>query len=189
MTGLFEIARALFLLARLASCPATETDPGGVRCASTEAARFAPPWRAGADEGAAFLRRVAMLESSSRPVGVHTRDRWLGQAMWEAAARVGWLRPDVCPGHALRAGGSRGEGWAPRGAWGVSAAYGLRWTGAVGCLLGPAILDVPAVGAVAAAGHLRHCSRVRRTRDPLALRACWAGKRKPRSEVSARWRG
>lgn len=157
-----------------------------MRCASAAAAAVRPPWRGGAVEGAAFLRRTAKAESQSTPVGVHAKDARLGRDMHINAMRAGWLDPR-CPGHALASGGARGRGWAPRGAWGVSAAYGLRHLGWLGCLLGPAILDDPRFGALAAAGHARHCARVRRTRDPDELRVCWAGGHKSATDVVKRW--
>ena len=189
----FDTFRSALLWLRLFSCDDAPGDDGGVRCASVAAARVSPPWSGdgeAATVGAAFLLRVAALESTSRPVGVHRGDARLGRRMYERATRAGWLRPRACPGHRLAADRERrpGRGWGPRGAWGVSAAYGLRWAGLAGCLLGPAILDVPAVGALVAAGHAGHCARVRRTRDPEEIRACWAGRAKRRADVVARWR-
>lgn len=187
-----DLFKSAVLWLRLLSCDDAPGDAGGVRCASVAAARLVPPWSGddGPEAGAAFLLRVAALESTSRPVGVHRGDARLGREMYEKSTRAGWLRPRACPGHRLAADRERrpGRGWGPRGSWGVSAAYGLRWTGLAGCLLGPAILDAPAVGALAAAGHARHCARVRRTRDPDELRACWAGRAKRRADVVARWR-
>ncbi len=187
-----DLFRSALLWLRLLSCDDAPDDAGGVRCASVAAAHVSPPWPGddGPIVGAAFLLRVAALESTSRPVGVHRGDARLGRVMYERATRTGWLRPRACPGHRLAADRERrpGRGWGPRGAWGVSAAYGLRWAGLAGCLLGPAILDVPAVGALVAAGHAGHCARVRRTRDPEEIRACWAGRAKRRADVVARWR-
>lgn len=177
---------------RLFTCTDGPEDAGGVRCASFAAARVSPPWPGGASQGGVFLAAVARHESQSSPVGVHARDTWAAQRMWRRAVTAGWLDPDGCPGHRSAATAANRSGdasaWGVRGAWGVSAAYGLRWLGPVGCLLGPAVLDVPALGAVAAAGHARHCAKVRRTRDPDELRLCWAGRAKRRSDVLKRWR-
>jgi len=192
VTDPFSLVYTLVAALRLATCTDRPEDAGGVRCASLAAATVLAPWPGGASQGGAFLAAVARAESQSRPVGVHVRDTWAARQMYRRAVAVGWLDPRGCPGHAASAStidGPAGAGWGERGAWGVSAAYGLRWLGPVGCLLGPAILDVPAFGAVAAAGHAKHCARVRRTRDPDELRLCWAGRAKPRGEVLKRWRG
>lgn len=185
--NLLEVLRTILAALYLFTCPDTQADPGGVRCASTLAPVVVPPWKSGEQAGAAFLRRTAELESHSRPVGVHANDARVATRMWLAAVRAGWLAPDVCPGHGLAAGGrKRGQG--VRGAWGASAAYTLRHLGPIGCWFGPAVLDWPPLGALAAAGHLRHCVRVKRTRDPIKLRACWAGAHKAPAHVEARWR-
>lgn len=189
MTDPASLTLALIGWLRLAACTDTPEDAGGVRCASLAAAAVSPPWRGGESQGGAFLAAVARAESQSSPVGVHERDTWAARTMYRRAVSVGWLTPETCPGHAPTSTANRsGAGWGVRAAWGVSAAYGLRWLGPVGCLLGPAILDVPAFGAVAAAGHAKHCAKVRRTRDPDELRLCWAGRAKPRGEVLKRWR-
>ena len=190
MTDPASLTLALLGWLRLFTCTDTPEDAGGVRCASFAAAVVSPPWRGGEAQGGAFLAAVARAESQSSPVGVHARDTWAARTMYRRAVNVGWLTPETCPGHTPTSTSNRsGAGWGVRAAWGVSAAYGLRWLGPVGCLLGPAILDVPALGAVAAAGHAKHCARVRRTRDPDELRLCWAGRAKPRGEVLKRWRG
>lgn len=179
---------------RLFTCTDGPEDAGGVRCASFAAATVLAPWPGGARQGGAFLAAVARHESHSRPVGVHRRDTWAARRMWRRAVTVGWLDPKGCPGHRSaatvtnRSGDDPADaGWGVRGAWGVSAAYAARWLGPVGCLLGPAVLDVSAFGALAAAGHARHCATVRRTRDPDELRLCWAGRAKRRSDVLRRW--
>jgi len=184
-----SLTLALLGWLRLFTCTDTPEDAGGVRCASFAAAVVSPPWRGGEAQGGAFLAAVARAESQSSPVGVHARDTWAARTMYRRAVNVGWLTPETCPGHTPTSTANRsGAGWGVRAAWGVSAAYGLRWLGPVGCLLGPAILDVPALGAVAAAGHAKHCARVRRTRDPDELRLCWAGRAKARADVLKRWR-
>lgn len=188
MTDPFSLVYTLVAALRLATCTDSPEDAGGVRCASLAAATVLAPWPGGASQGGAFLAAVARVESHSRPVGVHTQDAWAARQMWRRAVTAGWLTPETCIGHRRAPAGAAPRGWGVRGAWGVSAAYGLRWLGPVGCLLGPAILDVPAFGAVAAAGHAKHCARVRHTRDPDELRLCWAGRAKRRSDVLKRWR-
>lgn len=85
-----DLLRRALLWLRLLSCDDAPDDPGGVRCASVAAARLAPPWAGddGAVAGAAFLLRVAALESTSRPVGVHRGDARLGREMYEKAVRA-----------------------------------------------------------------------------------------------------
>ena len=192
MTDPASLTLALLGWLRLFTCTDTPEDAGGVRCASFAAAVVSPPWRGGETQGGAFLAAVARAESQSSPVGVHARDTWAARTMYRRAVSVGWLTPETCPGHRSTTGAGAGAddpgGWGVRGAWGVSAAYAARWLGPVGCLLGPSVLDVPAFGALAAAGHAGHCARVRRTRDPNELRLCWAGRAKRPADVLKRWR-
>ena len=188
MISLASLLQRALLWAHLLACPDSPSDPGGVQCASVQATRVTPPWRNGADAGAAFLRATARAESNSSPIGVHAGDAHVGAKMWAGAVRAGWLTPATCPGHHFAAGGRRGRAWAPTQAWGVSAAYSLRHLGWIGCWFGPAALQSTPLAAVAAAGHLRHCARVRRTRNPDEIRVCWAGSHKARADVLRRWR-
>ena len=77
----------------------------------------------------AELHRIAQRESRCDPfVSVHPEDAWAGSRMHADAVAAGWLDPDECPAHAL----GDGSGWAPRGAWGVSPAWTVRF--AAGCM-------------------------------------------------------
>lgn len=70
------------------------------------------------------LKRVCTRESHCEQVAHHEADGWSGRRFWEGAVAKGWLQPEVCDEHAL---GDHPEDWAPRGSWGVSPAYTLRF--------------------------------------------------------------
>lgn len=89
------------------------------------------------------LEAVCDRESRCLPLGVHPKDAGRGSEVYENARRVGLL----CPTHRRR----RARRWSTRGAWGTMAGYTLRYMpGALRCLP-PEVLDVPIVGAFAAA--------------------------------------
>jgi len=95
------------------------------------------------------LRRVCTRESNCEQVAHHEADGWSGERFWRGAVAKGWLAPEECPSHDL---GEHPEDWAPRGAWGVSPAYTLRFAddenedGVRDCW-GPEVHDDPWVAA------------------------------------------
>lgn len=96
------------------------------------------------------LERVCDRESDCTVVGVHRIDaRWSSWA-WQTAIGSGRIDPTCQPYHA---------GWSTRGAWGTMAAFTVAHTG-IPCA--PAwVLDIPLVGAIAAARRALHpdCDR------------------------------
>lgn len=115
------------------------------------------------------LRRVCLRESRCRAVGSHPRDGWAGRRMYEGALRRGWVDPDACPEHA--ASPSAAE-WAPRGPFGVSPAYVVRF--APGCLP-PEALDDPATSARLVVAWTRHLCRSAGACTCEARARVWAG--------------
>lgn len=111
------------------------------------------------------LVRICRRESRCEAIGIHARDARFGRRAWKKAVSKGLLDPATCEHH------RRGEPsrWATRGAWGTMAAYTLPYLG--GCLP-PEILDVPIVGAMAAALRLK---AAKKTRVPALSR--WAGRK------------
>lgn len=128
-----------------------------------------PPAQAAHVAGAALdvdgdrLRAICLRESRCQPVGVHEGDAWLGARAWQRASSRGAL-PQWCPWYRDRGEARR---WATRGSWGLVAAYSIH---ELGCWP-PELLDVPIVGAFAAA------VRLRKVQDGRALPATdrWAG--------------
>lgn len=95
----------------------------------------------GVDERA--LVRITMRETQGRRIGVHDRDRWASRRVCSKAKAVGQISPrSDC---AI-------SGWSTRGAFGLMAAYNLKW---LGVDRWPWVLDVPAVSAIAAARRYR----------------------------------
>lgn len=88
------------------------------------------------------LVSIVMRESQGVRVGIHERDAWASKRACTKARAVGWLDGSV----------DCGPGWSTRGAFGLMAAYQLRW---LGLDRAPWVLDVPAVSAVAAARKYR----------------------------------
>lgn len=90
------------------------------------------------------LERVCDRESDCTAVGVHAIDaRWSSWA-WQTAIGSGRIDPTCQPYHG---------GWSTRGAWGAMAAFTVAhaWPCA------PAwVLDIPLVGAIAAARRMLH---------------------------------
>lgn len=100
----------------------------------------------------AELVYITRRESSARWIGVHPRDASMSLVAWRNAVRVGWLRPAECAAHRYRDGQ-----WHTRGAFGLSAAYNLRY---LGTCAPPEALDVPLLAAIAAARKWRRiCER------------------------------
>lgn len=91
----------------------------------------------------AALVAIVRRESQGQRIGVHAIDAWASRRSCEKAVRVGWLAPSS----ECSAGG-----WSTRGAFGLLAAYQLRW---LGLDRWPWVLDIPAVSAVAAARRYR----------------------------------
>lgn len=105
---------------------------------------------AGHPELGAVLERVCDRESDCELVSIHRGDaRWSTWA-WRTAIRSGRIDPRCQPLH---------DGWSTRGAWGTMAAFTVVHTG-LPCA--PAwVLDIPLVGAFAAARRASHpdCNR------------------------------
>jgi hypothetical protein len=88
------------------------------------------------------LVHITRRESSGRWIGVHPRDASLSALVWRKAVAARWLDPNRCEHHRYAAGQ-----WHTRGAFGLSAAYNLRYL--PGCWP-PEVLDVPIVSAIVA---------------------------------------
>lgn len=90
------------------------------------------------------LERVCTREAPQCAiVGVHEGDRWMHASAWRMAVRSGDLDPQRCGWHRLDAGA-----WSTRGAFGTVAAFTVHHLGAC---VPPWVLDIPLVGALAAA--------------------------------------
>lgn len=100
------------------------------------------------------LVRICRRESRCQPISIHTVDERKGWAAWRNAVRVGRLDPNRCIWHGR---GSIGR-WSTRGSWGTMAAYTVDY---LADCYPPELLDVPIVGALAAARRLQG-SRKRR---------------------------
>lgn len=99
------------------------------------------------------LARVCRRESRCTAIGIHERDAWSSSQQWHGQLRLGHL-DDRCQ--------SRAQGWATRGAFGLSAAS--MWPFLPRCY-DPAILDLPIVSALVAGQlYLDRCDRRERTR-------------------------
>lgn len=113
------------------------------------------------------LRRICQRESAcnfARRVGVQEIDAWAGRVRWTRAAHRGLLDPTRCVVHGL----GEPERWSTRGAFGIAAAYAVRY---IGNCIAPEALDDPWIAAVAAVSHARKlcakynaCSCADRTR-------------------------
>lgn len=112
------------------------------------------------------LQRIAHRESRSKRIGLHPNDKWAGPIMWRRAVRASLLAPETCPFHRADTQAEKEE-WAPRGAWGLSAAYNSKYL--PGCYPA-ALFDIPAVSALVALRKLRA-----NRQDP---RRAWSGRRK-----------
>jgi len=107
------------------------------------------------------LLRICRRESRCQRVGIHAVDAWASPRVYTRAVEAGWVSPGCQPYQP-------GE-WSSRGAWGLMAAYNLKWAG-VQCLP-PLALDVPLVSAVIAARKLKaHCETPERRRHPAITR-------------------
>ena len=168
-----SIARMIFALLHSLSLLEPET---------VAAHSVGEPWLA------PVLRQISYLESRGKDLGVHPQDARHGSRMWRRAVKQGWLDPSKCPLHA-----QSGEDWAPRGRYGLSAAYSWRHFGDDACHMAPDLMSTPLVSALAAALHARyidkkyHCSRSDWRRDEC-VRIVWAGFAKNPRGVVARWR-
>lgn len=113
------------------------------------------------DELVAICRR----ESRCSAVKVHERDAKFSDRVYRKASAVGWLDP--------RCQADRPGQWSTRGAFGLMAAYNLRWL--PGRCLPPEVLDVPLVSAWAASEKLEaYCGRRRRREVVHPSLASWA---------------
>lgn len=130
-----------------------------------EAASHVAALAVGRPELGPRLVRICRRESRCQPIGIHDIDARLGRAAWRNAVRAGALDPAGCPWH-RRGAPSR---WSTRGSWGTMAAFTLRYLG--GCLP-PWVLDIPLVGALAAALRL---DAARSSRVPALRRWARAG--------------
>ncbi len=114
------------------------------------AALAVPPFPAAKFAAAAFdvptrdLVRIAMRESQGRRIGVHFPDRWASKTVCIQARNRDLVPHDACRDHL--------GGWSTRGAFGLMAAYNLKW---VGLDRWPWVLDIPLVSAIAAARRYR----------------------------------
>lgn len=122
------------------------------------------------------LKHITWQETRGVALGVHVGDAHLTHRVWRQANRVGWLEP-WCQGDGL--------GWSSRGAWGLMAAYHVRFLGRCA----PAwVFDVPLVSAYVAAKKIReHCAkpparRHSRTARWMRFRPCWKHRRFRRRE-------
>lgn len=109
-----------------------------------DAATTNPEWRA-------ELRRVCQRESWCNKFGVtrvHEVDASLGESRWRRARERGMVNPDRCHHHEL----GDGRRWSTRGAFGMSAAYVVRF---VAECASPSTLDDPRLAARAAVGWMR----------------------------------
>jgi hypothetical protein len=89
----------------------------------------------GVDEQA--LVDIASRESYGTRMGVHSRDAWTSEPACRKAVRTGWLHDGA---------DCTQPGWGTRGAFGLLAAYNLRY---LGLDRWPWVLDIPLVSAVA----------------------------------------
>lgn len=97
------------------------------------------------------LLDIMRVESRGVAVGEHTAHarRVSGGVFWRRAVEAGLLHPEKCEVHQST---DRGEGWGPRGAHGLVAAYSVHLLGEC---VPAAALDVPLVSAVVTARRLR----------------------------------
>ncbi len=105
---------------------------------------------AGYPELAPQLVKICRRESHCTAIGVHAVDAGRSRAAWSDAVAVGWLDPSCQP--------HRRGAWSTRGAWGTMAAFTVVH---LGRCVPPWVLDVPLVGAIAAARRAAHpaCDR------------------------------
>lgn len=115
------------------------------------------------------LVAICRRESHCRPIGAHAIDRWAGPLMHRKAMRVGWLDAE-CPFHH-----GAPERYATRGAFGLSAAYSLRF---IGACMPPEALDVPLISAIAAARRAQYQCEQHGACSPATRRRYWAGARR-----------
>lgn len=94
----------------------------------------------------AELKRVCRRESACNWIGTvtwHEGDAAGGRKRWRAAVARGLLKPDACPEHEL----GEAARWTSYGAFGVAAAWTVRYLGEC---VGPSALDDPRRAARAA---------------------------------------
>lgn len=100
------------------------------------------------------LRRVCERESRCQPIGVHEIDAHLSRGGWRGQVALGHLTAACQPASAGETRPGARDGWATRGAWGLSAAS--HWEYLPDCYP-PQILDVPIVSAWIAVQKLERC--------------------------------
>lgn len=100
------------------------------------------------------LVAVCERESRCQRIGVHARDAHLSRGGWHGQVALGHLDPTCQPRDAGETTPGARDGWATRGAWGLSAAS--HWHYLPPCYH-PSILDVPIVSAVVATSKLKSC--------------------------------
>jgi hypothetical protein len=122
-------------------------------CLPPEPASHVAAWIVGAPQLGPELVRICRRESACAAIGIHERDAHYGRTAYRRAIRVGLLQPQHCMVHRYRGPAQR---WSTRGPWGTIAAYTL---GYMGPCLPPEVLDIPLLGAIAAAKRLQAAHR------------------------------